>query len=165
MEGRSGFEAFFAQHWDGIVRALTLAVGDRSVAEDAAQTGFERAYARWGRVRDYERPATWVYVVAVRHAHRLLRRRPEVTAPPVDVPDPADAVESLAWLSAVIASLPPRQREAVVLRYLGGLPLADIADAQRVSVGTVKSSLHAAHRSLRVAVATDDERTEVRDAR
>lgn len=58
---------------------------------------------------------------------------------------------------------PPRQREAVVLRHLADLPPSDIAKAQGVTVGTVKASLYAAYRHLRVPV-TEDEEVEL-DAR
>src|SRR5687767_9266140 len=73
MGDPDGFEAFFRQHRDPVVRALTLVFGERGAAEDAAQVGFERAFARWHRVGTYERPATWVYVVALRHGRRQLR--------------------------------------------------------------------------------------------
>ena len=60
-----------------------------------------------------------------------------------------------------IALLPARQRAVVVLRHLVGLSLDEIADALRVSTGTVKSTLHAAHARLRVVL--DDESEEVTD--
>lgn len=155
------FDAFFAAEWDGVVRALTVALRERPLAEDAAQTAFERAYARWSRVSGYERPATWVYVVAMREA---LRRRPPVTTSPVPAEpvteDPATSVASTMWLSAMFDRLPTRQREAVVLRHVAGLSLEQIASAQRVTVGTVKASLHAAHRSLRPMTTEREEITD-----
>jgi RNA polymerase sigma factor (sigma-70 family) len=39
-----------------------------------------------------------------------------------------------------LSSLPPRQREVLVLRYYGGLSEAEIADATGISRGTVKST-------------------------
>ena len=57
-----------------------------------------------------------------------------------------------------IATLPPRQREAVVLRYLADLPLADVADAMGCALGTVKATLHQALKALRIEFEeTDDE--------
>ena len=68
------FEAFFKEEYEPVVRALTLALGDRPSAEDSAQDGFAKAFARWNRVGLMERPAAWVYVVALRH-HRRRRHR------------------------------------------------------------------------------------------
>lgn len=94
---------------------------------------------------------------------RALRPAPPVRAaggaagpPPVD--DTARAVDAV-WVTQLLATLPPRQREAVVLRHLADLRLADIARAQGVTTGTVKASLHAAYRHLRVEVGRDEEVT------
>ena len=56
-----------------------------------------------------------------------------------------------------ITTLPPRQREAVVLRYLADLPLADVAEAMGCALGTVKATLHQALGSLRVELEEDDD--------
>lgn len=147
------FEQFFEEEYDGLVRSLTLAFGDRHAAEDCAQIGFERALRRWRSVRTMDRPGTWVYVVAVRHGRRALARddrRTEIERP-AD-PGPEDAVVDELWIAELIAMLPARQRAAVVLRHLSGLKLAEIADALGVTTGTVKASLHAAYASLRIDV-------------
>lgn len=160
------FDAFYAGSWEPVVRSLTLALGDRTLAEDAAQVAFERAFARWARVGNYERPGTWVYVVAIREGGRLRRRQrtePQADAALASHDDHAAGVESAAWVASVLRELPPRQREAIVLRHVVGLPLRDIASAQRVTIGTVKASLHAAHQRLRVLV-DDHEPEEVDDA-
>ena len=145
---------------------MTIVFDDRAFAEDAAQTGFERALRRWRTVATHDRPDTWVYVVAVRHGRRQLARRAdqrtwESEAP--DAPSPEAEVVGAEGFEDLLRQLPPRQRAAVVLRHLDGLPLADIAEALGVSVGTVKSSLHSAYRSLRVELAGEVEAKEVRD--
>jgi RNA polymerase sigma-70 factor (ECF subfamily) len=157
MADPDGFEAFFEQHHDGVVRALTLVFADRAAAEDAAQVGFERAYTRWARIGGYERPATWVYVVALRHGRRQLRPRGEPTPAGVDVDDHAQASVDRLAIAAQVARLPAQQRAVVVLRHLVGLPLAEIAEALGVKVGTVKSTLHAAHARLRIAMTEEEE--------
>ena len=166
MVDPNGFEGFFRAHHDGVVRALTLVFGERAAAEDAAQVGFERAYARWHRVGGYERPATWVYVVALRHGRSQLRPR-EVSAGADEVLSDDHAQGSVDRLSVMeqVRRLPPQQRAVVVLRYLVGLQLAEIAEAMGVRLGTVKSTLHAAHQRLRVAVDERSDEVEVRDAR
>lgn len=48
------FDQFFGDHYESIVRALTLVYIDRSTAEDAAQSGFERSIAREQRATHHE---------------------------------------------------------------------------------------------------------------
>ncbi|WP_439663795.1 sigma-70 family RNA polymerase sigma factor [Lentzea sp. HUAS TT2] len=60
--------------------------------------------------------------------------------------DPADTVVDRDALRRVLAELPRRQREAVVLRHFAGMSVAETADALRTSEGTVK-----AHTSRAVA--------------
>ncbi len=154
-----GFEVFFDEQYEPVVRSLTIVFGDRSAAEDAAQTGFEKALRKWRHVAVMDRPGTWVYVVALRHGRRALEREASQPSPDhaPDSPGPEPAVVSAAWVTDTIASLPPRQRAAIVLRHLVGLRLDEIAEALDISVGTVKSTLHAAHARLRVDLADLDD--------
>ena len=83
---------------------------------------------------------------------RLLGRR----IPESSVPPPGDE----AW--AAVASLPIRQRTAVVLRHVADLTQDEIAAAMGVTRSTVVSTLDDAHRNLR-ALLTETE-MEPRDA-
>jgi RNA polymerase sigma factor (sigma-70 family) len=62
--------------------------------------------------------------------------------------DPASALGA-DELEDAVAKLPARQRAAVVLRYYGDLPDADIARALRCRPGTVRSLIHRALAELR----------------
>ena len=159
MADDAAFEAFYRSQRAAIVRALTLALGNRQLAEDCAQVGFERAYSRWARVSRHERPAAWVYVVAVRQGWRLTRRAEvdDAVREPASLADGEAAVDGALWFAEVLRGLPRRQREAVVLRHLADLKLSDIAAAQRVTTGTVKASLHQAYERLRVQLAATEE--------
>jgi RNA polymerase sigma-70 factor (ECF subfamily) len=52
-------------------------------------------------------------------------------------------------LAVVLADLPAAHRDAVYLRFVDGLSLVEIAEAQGIPVGTVKSRLHNALATLR----------------
>jgi RNA polymerase sigma-70 factor (ECF subfamily) len=88
-----------------------------------------------------ESPSGWTYRVALnalrrtkrRHAmeHRLLRR--------VHVVETVPTVDDDLW--TVVRTLPARQCQAVVLRYVADLPEAEIATAMGVTRGTVASTL------------------------
>jgi DNA-directed RNA polymerase specialized sigma24 family protein len=147
----SGFDEFFRAHFDPVARAIAIATGSRELAADVTQEAFTKAYARWRRVRRMDRPDAWVYVVAMNQARRrLARERRVVAADPLPAADPVGGVATILSVREAIASLPPREREAVVLRFLADLPLVDVAAAMDCAVGTVKATLHHALRSLRV---------------
>lgn len=145
------FEAFFVEHHRAVVQALTLALADRARAEDAAQDAFAKAYRQWKRVAMMDRPVAWVYVVALNGARKDLRR--DRSAP---IPDLAGPAADHAATTAVKVSvrdaldvLAPRQRVAIVLRYLSDLQVAEVAKAMGCSEGTAKATLHTALAKLR----------------
>jgi RNA polymerase sigma-70 factor, ECF subfamily len=146
------FDQFFAEEYPRVVAALSVAFRDRALAEEASQEAFVRALRRWKTVSAADRPAAWVYVVAVRVASRQRRRDRVPPAPPLrdDVADATQRIADAAWLRDALARLTARQREAVVLRYLADLQVRDVARAMRCREGTVKSTLHTALAALRV---------------
>ncbi len=160
-----GFDDFFADNYDQVVRSLTLAVGDRARAEDAAQEAFAKAYRRWPSVAQMERPVGWVLVVAMNQMKRWIKRADREFDQSVtgDADDPAESVASSVSIRDALDALPPRQRAAVVLRYLCDLPNADVAKALGCATGTIKSTLHTALNQLRVEL-EDDEDEEVSHA-
>ena len=155
------FETFFAEQYESVFRGLTVAFRDPLLAEEAAQEAFTRAYLRWGHVQQMERPAGWVYVVATRVAIR--KRRPDRDEAPskVGAPSMEEQVVDRLTMQHAIAELPERQRLALVLRHFADLPLHEIATAMGCALGTVKSTLHAAHSRLQVELEDGDEIPEV----
>ena len=88
---------------------------------------------------------------------------------PVDGPvsaDPTVSVDDRDALDRAFLRLTPQHRAVFVLHHHAGLPVADIADIVGVPVGTVKSRLHHATRSLRAALVADSQvdSTEARPA-
>ena len=148
------FDQFFREHYARVLGSLRLAGGDVSEAEDAAQEAFAKAMLRWKSVSVMERPATWVYVVAIRELRRRRPRRDEsVGSDPRSNegswPDHAGTVATETDIGRALGSLPPRQRLAVVLRFHADLTVPEVSRAMRCSEGTVKSTLHSAIDRLR----------------
>jgi RNA polymerase sigma-70 factor (ECF subfamily) len=88
---------------------------------------------------------------------------------PVDGPissDPTVSVDDRDSLDRAFLRLTPQHRAVFVLHHYAGLPLAEIADIVGVPVGTVKSRLYHATRSLRAAIVADSQvdSTEARPA-
>jgi RNA polymerase sigma factor (sigma-70 family) len=153
VEGGSlKFDRFFATHYDRTRRILAVMLGDFALGEEAAQEAFYRAYRRWDRVSRMDRPEAWVIVVGLNHGRDQKRRqrRERVTDLGDErAPTDSDTTASL-HLVAELVRLPPRQQEAVVLRYLFDMSLQEVATAMGCAVGSVKSTLHSALGNLRV---------------
>ena len=164
MADPEGFDEFFAAHHLAVFRTVALACGDSDVAEDATQEAFARAYLRWRRVSAMARPVGWVTVTAMNEVRRRMGRRggrcEGLDAASGAMPDPSGALVAAAELADAVVRLPVRQRQAVVLRHFADLTLDEVAAAMGCAIGTVKSTLHAAHRALRTDLSEQRERSE-----
>ena len=149
------FTLFFQENYEPVRRTLAIALGSPVEAEEVTQEAFAKALARWERVSAMQRPATWVYVVAMNHYRQQARkRRPRMDPNTCDLTE--DVIADRLSLGHALADLSARQRAAVVLRYQADLSMADIAAAMRCSVGTVKATLHQALKKLRVELDESD---------
>ncbi|WP_322936860.1 SigE family RNA polymerase sigma factor [Nocardioides bizhenqiangii] len=140
----------------GYARALT---GSEHDAWDLTQDALIRTSRRWRRIRRDGNPGAYVRVTIARlNIDRYRRTRREVLVS--EVPDstnraaPYDGLD--AWLRDGLLSLTPRQRTAVVLRYVDDLDLAGIAEVMQCSTGTVKSHLSRGLDRLREHIPEED---------
>ena len=142
LESQREFADFYAEWRDRVRRGLALAIGDISLADDAADEAFTRALASWERIRDYDRPEGWVYRVGLNWSRGLFRKRryelltqldPDVARTDTQLPD-VDLIEAVGRLSW-------RLRSIVVARYYLDWSTADVAAAFDIPEGTVKSRL------------------------
>lgn len=140
-----GVVAFCERMHPRLVGALALHLGDRDTAEEVAQEALARAWERWPAVSGMASPDGWVFRVALNLAASRRRRRAaerraraRVEAWPLDKGLGPDASDALVVRQAV-ASLPDRQRAAVVLRYFADLPVVEVAAVLGCAEGTVKS--------------------------
>jgi RNA polymerase sigma-70 factor (ECF subfamily) len=139
-----GFRAMYEAEFANVCRTVTLMCGDPTMSEDATQEAFARALSRWRRLRDVPWAAGWVTTTAINVARRDLRRRPMMSTTP---PQPIDPEAELD-LRAAVASLPPRQQEAVALFYLLDMSVMDSAAAMGCDEATVKTHLARARATL-----------------
>lgn len=153
------FETLFFAHAGRLVRLAAL-LGARD-AEDVVQESFCKVFASRHRLRGGESDAaaylTRTVVNQVRDRHRragVARDKVHLLAADHLAPRTFDTGERDAVLQAVRA-LPPRQREAVVLRFWLDLPLAEVADAMGTRVGTTKSQLSRGLAAIAVALGED----------
>lgn len=132
------FETVYAERWQSMVRFAALSTGSLDLAEEIVQDAFAELHLRWDKVDNA--PA---YVrVAVAHRctswvrRQRLERRHRVTPLTLERSD-----DRLVELVDAMRMLTPRQRAAVVLRYLEDLPEGEIARILECRPGTVKSLL------------------------
>ena len=137
----------YRDHRMRLVRLAILLVDDPATAEDVVQEAFAGLHRHWGGLRDEAAAVGYLRTAVVNGSRSVLRRRR--TAREYVPPHQAHArsAESLPMLSAehqavvdALSTLPPRQREVLVLRYYGGLSEAEIAEATGITRGTVKST-------------------------
>jgi RNA polymerase sigma-70 factor (ECF subfamily) len=133
-----------------------LIVRDPELARDAVQDALLHAWRDLPGLRDPDRFDAWTYrltVNACRDQARRRRRRPiEVEMTPLfapQAPDPAVSVADRTLVDEVLRRLDERGRAIVVLHYLVGLPLTDVAATLDIPIGTVKSRLHRALAAMR----------------
>jgi RNA polymerase sigma-70 factor, ECF subfamily len=151
MTEGAGFRELYEREFAAVYRAAYALSGDRSLAEDAAQEAFARAFIRWRRLGGDPWAGGWVMTTALNFTRRQLRRRPPPAERQAVEPDP----EALIDLRRAVRTLPARQQTAVVLHYLIGLPLGEVAGAMGCKEGTVKAHLARARASLERRLAED----------
>ena len=135
----------YREHALGLTRLAFLVLGDRHAAEDVVQDAFCGLYRAWDRLPDHGNVQGYLRVSVLngcRSALRRARRAPRPAPAPHAVSAETDVLSGEEQRAAVAAvrRLPPRQREALVLRYFAGLTEQETAQAMGVSLGTVKST-------------------------
>lgn len=132
----------------------------RVEAEDLTQETLARTCKHWSTVTAAASPEAWVYRTASNLSNSWLRRlrvarRHAATLLPTsaDDVDPTDR----PVLEAALATLTPRQREAVILRYFTDLSVADTATAMGCAAGTVRALTAQGIAALRQHIDIDDD--------
>ena len=151
----AAFDALYFRYRDRVARlALRFNEGNHADAMDVVQETFAYLYRKFPGFRLTASMTTFLYPV-VRNlslAIRRKRRRVPLTYESIlDVPAPQITSDDtrVAELGAVLGSLPSGQREVVLLRFVDGLTIDEIAATLKEPAGTVKSRLHHAIRALR----------------
>lgn len=146
------FDAFFADEFARLARALFLLTGTTSEAEDLAQEAMVRVYERWAMVSKMDAPTGYLYRTAMNLQRSRLRRlaRAARRLGIHETTDPIRAAEDRDELRRSLASLPTGQRQAVVLvEWLGfdpeeaGRLLGIAAVSVRVRISRAKAALRA----------------------
>jgi RNA polymerase sigma-70 factor, ECF subfamily len=153
------FTTLLDVHLARLDAAARLILRDPELARDAVQEACIRAWRDLPGIREPDRFDAWIHRLIVNACLDLVRHRRrrviEVELSPLDVPAATDAAGDLAdreVLDQALGSLDANHRAVVALHYLLGMPLAEVAAALRIPVGTAKSRLHYALAAMRRTV-------------
>lgn len=114
--------------------------------EDAVQETLRKAWEKRGRLRDERYLRTWVIRILINECHNIQRRAKRVT--PMEALPPA-ASGARSPLKAALLSLDERFRMPILLYYIEGYPVEDVAAMLHVPKGTVKSRMARGREKLR----------------
>jgi len=145
----------YSTHYRSLVRLAALLVRDVATAEEVVQESFITMHTAWRRIRDNDKALSYLRQSVVnRSRHRVVVDR-NAPKPVPDMPSAEQGALTLLERSEVVTALralPPRQREALVLRYYLDLSEAQIADAMGISRGAVKSHTARAIAAMRAVL-------------
>ena len=148
-----------------------LILRNHAQADDAVQNALIRAWRDLPRLRDPDRFDAWLRRLLVHACTDELRRsgrhRSEIVLDNLDALAFADGAVALAdrdQLERGFARLTDDYRTVIALRFYLDLPLADVAHALNVPIGTVKSRLNRALQALQAELAASERAIEGRMA-
>jgi RNA polymerase sigma-70 factor (sigma-E family) len=134
-------------------RMAYLLCQDWQRADDLVQSAITRLYIHWGRAGAVQHPDAYARTVLVREflAEQRLgwHRKVSLDVPLPDTPPAGPDLETVLDIRAALASLPPRQRATIVLRFHCDLTVEQTAQLLGCSAGTVKSQTAKAIDALR----------------
>lgn len=154
---RRSFTPLVERHVGPVTARVGRLLGSSDETEDVVQEATLQAYLRLRELRDPTRFGAWFAAIAANLAKMRLRERGRlVPLESTEVLVAEDGIESKARLDALhhaLADLAPREREAVLLHYLGGLSTPEIAERGGEATGTVRVRLYRARRRLQEVLA------------
>lgn len=160
------FEKLVTAYEKNVYNIALRLVGDPEDAADMTQETFIKAYRALGSFRGDSKFSVWLYRIASNVCLDFLRsrsRRKQVSLSVEDeygeafmeLPDmsgnPEEQLMKKLSMEAVrrgLEQLPPQQRQILVLRELGGLSYAELAQSLGLEEGTVKSRIFRARKRL-----------------
>jgi RNA polymerase sigma-70 factor (ECF subfamily) len=163
---RTTLDRLVRAHLPAALRFATRLSGDADAAEDVVQDALARVARSWGTFRGDATFRTWLFGIVVnafrdrldaqRRAGRLDGGAVSDDVPDTAAVDPAAAAEAGELgrrVARLVSSLPPRQREVLVMVAYEQMTTADVAAALGVTEQNVRATLHAARARLRERLA------------
>lgn len=153
-EAERAFRDLVEARGDALARTAYLLTGDWAKAEDLVQSALAATWSHWRSLRAPQAAEAYTRQCMARLATSWWRRKWRGEVPTGELPEqvgrsPYDDVDAAHAVTTALATLTPRQRAIVVLRYFDDLSESDTAAVLGIAVGTVKSAHAAALARLR----------------
>ena len=159
-------EQLFRRYQDRVFSYLFRMIGDRGLAEDAAQETFIKGFRVFRKYREKGLFKSWIFTIAHREGLRILKKEKRhfmTTSSPDDeerkVPEfadpsplPADILihrENARKVERALGRLTECEKQVVLLRIYEGLPFKDIARMMRCPLNTALGRMHNALKKLK----------------
>jgi RNA polymerase sigma-70 factor (ECF subfamily) len=144
-EGAGAIERSYRANASRLWRSLLLFSGSVDVADEALAEAFAQAVARGDAIRDVD---AWIWKAAFKIARGELQQRRRIATdalPELPVEMPQQTMD----LVNALRSLPPRQREALILHHYAGYSTKEVARILRSTAAGVGMLLDRGRRKLR----------------
>jgi RNA polymerase sigma-70 factor (ECF subfamily) len=169
----SAFDVIVGRYEERLLNFAYRFLNDQETAQDVVQETFLRVYRKRKEYKAIAHFSTWLFTIAGNLAKSELRRRKrwrflsldsggDDDERPVDLPDerhlPDDVVADRmteARIQEAINALPPKYRQAVLLRDVEGMSYQEIAQIANCPVGTIKSRVNRARLKLQKKLRID----------
>ena len=153
------FADFVEQRTDALLTTAYLLTRDREAAQELVQEVLVSLYPRWRKVMDADSELAYVRRSVVNRFLSQRRRNLELVTDRIpdrsDGGDGQDRMIDRDQLRRILATLPERQRAAVVLRFFYDYSDQQIADAMDCRIGTVRSLISRALSTMRGSASDD----------
>ncbi len=144
----AAFEVLYYRYRDWVSHMAFRFTGDRDLALDVLQETFLYFSKKFPGFRLTAKVTTFLYP-AVRNYSIAARRKGERFVSEGAIPERVATEHGIAGIDEILSGLPEEQREVLLLRFVDGMSMEEIAAALSIPAGTVKSRLHYAIKALR----------------
>jgi RNA polymerase sigma-70 factor (ECF subfamily) len=156
LGGDLAFETLLRTHQELVARTALRLLGNRQDAQDAAQEVFLRLHRRLDKIDIARNVPGWLYRVTVNVCRDILRKRKgdgSLDDAKLAIPSSAEAdhvrEQQRKLIEGALRTLPEKERAALTLRDLEGLPTREVAQILGSSEATVRSQVSAARLKIR----------------
>lgn len=141
---------------DRMYRVSTTLLKRLCDREDAVQSAIEKAWRHQKKLRDDSAMQAWVMRILINECYALLRRSKK-EVPSDTLPERETAQDARPDIYGLFTGLDEKYRLTMMLHYVEGYRVEEIARMLRLPQGTVKSRLHRGRLKLREALTLEDD--------
>ncbi len=158
QQDNHAFEQLYYAYHERLYRFIWRLLKDKSLIEEALN---DTMMTVWEKARSFKKQSkisTWIFGIAYRKAMETLRSNTKMKAESLDF-EIQDEHEKLdqdiqsEWIKHAVNRLPDDQKAVVELTYFNGFSYQEIAEVMQCPVGTVKTRMFHARKSLKLKLA------------